>query len=228
MNETLIRSLVDLRDRTLQKNRMAFSLRIGAVERGDDQMEPEHLRTLEYWHERFGELENEIEDQIKDMVKGDRLIEVMCEVKGVGIMLSAKVVSMIDINKAETVSALWRYAGYAVIDGQREKPTKGEKLHYNNRLKTACYLIGSSFLRANSPYRRVYDAAREYYDANRPDWTKAHKHNAAMRKMIKMWLSHLWEVWRKIEGLPVREPYAHGQLTHEHYYSPQEFGWPSV
>jgi hypothetical protein len=108
----------------------------------------------------------------------------------------------------------------------RSRPIEGWALDYNKRLKTTCYLVGSSFLKSRSPYRAVYDQAKEYYELNRPDWTKAHRHNAAMRKMIKMWLSHLWEVWRKLEGLPTREPYIIGREGHEHYHTPQEFGWP--
>jgi len=151
----------------------------------------------------------------------------MVEVRGIGYMLAAKTVAMIDIERAETVSALWRYAGYGVVDGERERPTKGEKLHYNKRLKTTCYLIAVSMLRSNSPYRKIYDSAREYYAANR-DWTKGHCHNASLRKMTKIWLQHLWITWRKLEGMPTNDPYAHEKLAHNSYYTPQEFGWPAV
>jgi hypothetical protein len=224
-NATVVRSLVDLRDRTLQKNRVAFGLRIDAVERGADTMETEQVDILHKWQDVFAELEAQAESEICGMMKDEPVIIAMVSVKGIGVMLAAKVSSMIDIDRATTVSALWRYAGYGVVDGEREKPTKGEKLHYNARLKTSCYLVATSFLRCNSPYRRIYDDAREYYLANRPEWTKAHQHNAAMRKMIKVWLSHLWEVWREIEGKPVRNLYAIDRLGHEHYISPREFGW---
>jgi hypothetical protein len=225
MDETTLRALVDLRDRTIQKNRIAFSNRISAIERGTDTSDSD---VIEKWLSRFQGLEDELDKDISKMVKGNELIERMTEIKGVGDILAAKVISMIDIREASTVSSLWRYSGYAVIGGAREKPTKGEKLHYNSRLKTTCYLIGQSFLRCNSPYRSVYDAAREYYEANRPDWTKGHQHNAALRKMIKVWLSHLWLVWRQMEGLETRPLYVHERLNHEHEYLPSEFGWSAV
>ena len=154
-NDTVIRALVDLRDRTLQKSRVAFGLRISAVERGADNMDAGQQDILRYWHERFDELETDVDMQIRQVLKGNPIIESMTSVKGVGVGLAAKVYSMIDIEKCDTVSALWRYAGYAVIDGEREKPTKGEKLHYNNRLKASCYLVGTSFLRNGSEYRKV-------------------------------------------------------------------------
>lgn len=267
MNQTLVRAIVDLRDRTLQKSRVAFGLRCSAVERGADQMNPEQLAAIQRWEERFAQLEAEADEEIKGFVREEPIVQAMIQVKGVGLMLAAKAVCMIDIRRADTVSALWRYSGYgmgqywadatgkivAPIHGfQWKKNGKGEKelievtptpepdwtliehrdipvegwvLSYNKRLKTTCFLIGSSFLRSGSPYRKVYDDARIYYEANRPDWIKGRQHNAAMRKMIKVWLSHLWEVWRKLEGLPTRELYVNDRLNHEHYFSPEEFGW---
>ena len=228
MDAITLRALVDLRDRTLQKSRIAFSNRLDAIERGDDQPSNGSIELLERWHKRFSDLEKELDQDIAQLVDGVLLVELMTEVKGVGKILAAKVISMIDIERADTVSALWRYAGYGVINGEREKPVKGEKLHYNKRLKSTCYLVGSSFLKSNSPYRQIYDNAKEYYEINRTDWTKLHRHNAAMRKMIKVWLSHLWEVWRKLEGLPVRNIYAEDKLGHNHYIKPQDYGWPEV
>lgn len=225
MNDQL-RILVDLRDRTLQKSRIAFANRIDAASRGADQLDAEGQATLERWHTRFSELEREADEDIRTLCRDIEIIQVMTHVKGVGALLAAKCVSMIDIRKADTVSALWRYAGYAAINGQRERPTRGEVLHYNIRLKTTCYLIGTSLLRTASPYRRLYDNAKEYYTNTKPDWTKAHCHAAAMRKMIKIWLSHLWVTWRALEGLDIRPPYAHEKLGHTHEMKPEEFGWP--
>jgi hypothetical protein len=223
----MLRALVDVRDRQVQKARIQFGNRVSALERGDDDgQHTDQLSIAQRWAARFEELEAELDKDIKAAVQEYPIYELMVEVKGVGPMTAAKLISMIDITAAPHVSSLWRYAGYAVIDGERERPVKGEKLHYNKRLKTACYLLGGSFLKSNSPYRAVYDRAREKYALTKPDWTKAHQHQAAMRKMIKMYLSHLWVVWRELEGLPVTEPYVHAHLGHEHYYSPAEFGWP--
>jgi len=221
-----LRAMVDLRDRTLQKSRIQFSNRASALARGTDQASDATTELITRWQERFDELEAAADKDIAALVSDIPIVDAMTKVRGVGKLLAAKVVAMVDIERAGTVSALWRYAGYGVKDGEREKPVKSEKLHYNIRLKTTCYLIGTSFLRSNSPYREVYDSAKEYYQANRADWTKLHVHNAAMRKMIKCWLAHLWQVWREMEGLETRELYAIDRLGHEHYKTPQEFGWP--
>lgn len=233
-----LRALVDLRDKTLQKSRIAFSNRLSAVERGADVMDADQVAILTKWGDLFDRLETEADHDIAAFVADMPIVERMVNVRGVGKLLAAKVVSMIDIRRADTVSALWRYAGYGVVEGERERPTKGEKLHYNSRLKTTCYLVGTSMLRANSPYRRVYDAAREYYavavhvkdcppcHAKAGDPLKdGHKHARATRKMVKVWLAHLWQVWRELEGLPTRELYAMEHQDHTHYAEPKEFGW---
>jgi hypothetical protein len=228
MNDSLLRALVDLRDRQIQKARIQFGNRVSALERGADNGHAAQLIIAERWMERFKELEKELDRDIAGQVKDHPMFDYLTALKGVGPLLAAKLLSMIDIERADTISALWRYAGYAVIDGEREKPVRGEKLHYNSRLKTTCYLVATSFLRSNSPYREVYDHYRAYYAENRPDWTDGRRHNAAMRKMIKRFLSHLWLTWRQLEGLPIREPYAGEYLGHTHFDRPEDFGWPEI
>ena len=227
MDEVLLRSLVDLRERTLQKNRIAFGNRISAIEQGRDNAEPEVYAQLVKWHDRFLDLETEATEDIGEIVKDVPIVDELINIKGIGSGLAAKIVSMIDISRANTVSALWRYAGYAVFDGEREKPVKGERLHYNKRLKSACYLVAVSFLRSNSPYRIFYDKAREHYTVTHPDWTKGHCHNAALRKMTKVFLSHLWVRWRELEGLPTRNLYVEEYGGHTHYDKPETYGWIS-
>ena len=221
----IARALIDLRE-MLQKQRIAFGLRVGAAERGDDDLAPYHARLLESWQERFRELEHEVDTQLGQLAEEEAIVQMMMGVRGVGPILAMRVAAHIDIRRSDTVSALWRYAGYAVFDGERERLKKGEQAHFNKRLKTACYLVGSSLIKSNSPYRVVYDEAKEHYHNTHPDWTKAHTHMASMRKMIKVWLAHVWIIWRALEGLPIRDPYVFDVLGHTHQYLPEDFGWP--
>lgn len=225
-DQTMLRIMIDSRDKALQKSRIAFSNRLDAIARGSDGTNGNGMvKQLEEWKARFEQLERYIDEDIKRLAQDIPIVVEMCKVKGVGFILAAKVAAMVDISKADTASALWRYAGYGVVDGQSERLRKGEKAHYNQRLKSACYLVGTSFLKSNSPYRRVYDTAREYYTNTRPEWTKLHCHRAAMRKMIKRWLCHLWMVWRVMEGLEIRTPYVAEKLGHTHIDWPEDYGW---
>lgn len=231
MGNELLRALVDLRDRQIQKGRIQFGNRVGALERGDDNGYSQQLLIAEKWAQRFADMEKELDKDISEEVNNYSIYPYMSAVRGVGPMLAAKTIAMINIERSPTISALWRYSGYGVKDGERERPVKGEKLHYNKRLKSTLYLIGESFLRTGSPYRDVYDSAKAYYQAVKkddPDWPPIHIHRAAMRKMIKMFLSHVWLTWRQLEGLPISKPYVNDRLGHEHFYTAKSFGWPPI
>lgn len=94
--------------------------------------------------------------------------------------------------RPRTVSELWAYCGYA--PGQ--KRTKGVRSNWNPKAKMRAYLIAESCIKATgvrtqrSPYRDVYDAAREQY-AER-DTSDGHKHNMALRRVAKEILKDLW------------------------------------
>lgn len=225
-DSTLLNALVAMRKGTVQKNRIAFGNRVKAIEAGRDTASPETLAVLKRYEQSFLDLEEGIEGDIAEMTSDIEMVIRMRQIKGVGPTLAAQLVAMIDITRADSPSALWRYAGYGVIDGKAEKPKKGEKIHFNKHLKTACYNLGESFLRAGSPYRRVYDDARAYYDEKYPQKTKNHRHLMAFRKMVKIFLVHLWQEWRKAEGLPIRPAYVFEKLSgHTHEYKAAEFGW---
>lgn len=55
-------------------------------------------------------------------------------------------------------------------------------------------------------------------------WSDGHVDNAARRKMVKVFLSHLWLVWREAEGLPVSGPYiTEHDPKHTHTIGPWSF-----
>jgi hypothetical protein len=142
--------------------------------------------------------------------------------------LAAQLLAQIDdISKAPTVSALWRYCGQAVIDGKAERNRPGEKSHFNRRLKSIVWLIGEQFVRQQThPYVDIYYEEKERQREMYPEKIKVdgkwkyndgHIHNRAKRKMVKIFLQHLWVTWRELEGLPVSDPYVIGVLGHAKY-----------
>jgi hypothetical protein len=124
-----------------------------------------------------------------------------------------------------------------VIDGKREQPKSGEKLHYNRRLKSVCFLIADEFVKMRTPvYRDLYDQEKLRLRELHPepvkrekaigkithDYTDAHIHAMALRKIVKVFLSHLWLKWRTAEGLTVSDPYAIAILKHADIIDPPE------
>jgi hypothetical protein len=98
-----------------------------------------------------------------------------------------------------------------------EKPTKGEKLHYNKFLKTKLVgVMGSCLLKNDSPWRKFYDDYKHRLQSANKGMSDGHRHSMANRYMVKMLLQELWIQWRTLEGLPVRETYQEQYLGHKH------------
>ena len=116
--------------------------------------------------------------------------------------------------------------------GQRK--LAGSLLDFNPRLKTICWKCGNQFMKQGDLYKDVYQKARANYE-NRPDLKAEMEsrkgglskgtgriHAMAMRKTVKLFLSHLWVTWRKQNGLPVTMPYVFDVMGHSKYIAPNE------
>lgn len=165
--------------------------------------------------------------------------------KGVGPTMAGVILASVDIHKATTVSKLWAYAGlHTVPGGKAAARVKGQKANWNPWLKTKMLeVLGSSFLKCNSPWRKLYDDYKHRKESQRGPcqlcegsgkydkqlcnncegtgtgpWGRsdAHRHRAAMRYMVKMFLADMWEHWRRLEGLEVRPSYQQEYLGHTH------------
>lgn len=157
-------------------------------------------------------------------------------VKGCGPAMSGVIISEIDISKARHPSSLWMYCGVDVAPDGKGRSRKKEHLvkakyidkngkeaerdsiTFNPFLKTKLLgVLGGSFLKSKSPYAEVYYNTKTRLENHavyglHTETTKGHRHNMAMRKMIKVFLCDLYVAWRTLEGLPVSLPYAQAKL----------------
>jgi len=159
-------------------------------------------------------------------------------VKGVGPAMAGVILSEFDIYKAQYPSSMWAYAGLDVAgDGQgrsrkkehlideeyidKDGKTQTKKsITFNPFLKTKLIgVLGSSFLRAgDNPNRDTYLNYKHRLE-NMPahvEKSKGHRHNMAIRYMIKRFLVDLYTEWRTIEGLPVALEYSEAKLGIRH------------
>lgn len=162
-------------------------------------------------------------------------------VRGVGPLMAGVILSEIDIHKCNSISALHAYCGLDVVVSTNESgdtleegrcrkrhhlkaktytSREGEAVEtvgitFNPFLKTKLVgVLGGVFLKLGGEYRAVYDGYKhrlEHHPKHK-DKTKGHRHNMAVRYMIKEFLADLWTVWRTVEGLPVRGTYAEDKL----------------
>lgn len=199
-------ALILLRDQ-VQKLRIAEGNRAGSTG-SDEERSATHTR----YAAQLLSIEEEITESVGAEVRLHPAWPWLKQIHGVAETSAGLVLGHIDITRCNTVSALWRYAGYGVVDGKRERPTKGEKLHYNARLKTMVWRLIGLQVRLNGPYAVEYRNAKHTYmttkgPEGRKEWTLGHCELAARRKAAKLFLSHLWLVWREAEGLPTRSPW---------------------
>ena len=193
-------------------------------------------------YERQCQVEAMHEKAIQDALDNTEIWnQFLLGVRGVGPLMGGVILSEIDIHKARHVSSLWKLAGIdvapnndGVMEGRSRKKhhlvpktytnAEGEVIEtvgitFNPFLKTKLVgVLADVFIKLGGKYRTVYDGYKNRLE-NHPKWaekTKGHRHNAAKRYMIKVFLQDLWLAWRKIEGLPVSEPYAKAKLGINH------------
>ena len=158
--------------------------------------------------------------------------EFLKDIRGVGPAMAGIIISEIDITKAEYPSSIHKYAGLDVVKGEGrsrkkhhleestyiDKEGKEQKkmgITFNPFLKTKLIgVLGTSFLRSASEYREHYDNYKNRLE-NAPahkEKTKGHRHNMAVRYMVKRFLIDLYVNWRTLEGLPVAKEYSEAKL----------------
>ena len=119
-----------------------------------------------------------------------------------------------------TVSALWSYAGIAVDTqtGLARRRTKGQRFNWNPFLKTKVLgVLADCMIKAKpEKYREIYDNYKHRKESAGWGRSKAHRHRAAIRVMMKAFLADLWNFWRAREGFPVVPPYSEAMLGRKH------------
>jgi len=168
------------------------------------------------------------------------------DVRGVDKNLAAQFVALIQpISDFDNVAKLWSYAGQAVKDGRAVRREAGTQARWSADLKQSCFKFGDCVVKVGGPYRKVYDQYKARDKAKHPEpaplldakgkpkktrdgetwmqYTPMHLHRRATRYVAKLFLSHLWQVWRELEGLPVRSPYPIEALGHTTILSPWDF-----
>ena len=176
---------------------------------------------------------------LKDVLVEYRLwTDYLKGVKGIGPAMAGVLLSEIDIYKAKYPSSLWKLAGYDVGPDGAGRSRKKEHLvqsdytaadgtikqkmgiSFNPFLKTKLSgVLGASFLKSkNELYATSYYEYKERLEnhVDHKNKTKGHRHNMAIRYMIKRFLADLHVVWRTQEGLSVSVPYSEGKLGMKH------------
>ena len=190
---------------------------------------------------RFEKEETKSFNQLKKVLKIYPIYtQFLEEIYGIGHTMAGVIISEIDIHKAKYPSSIWAYAGLDVAsDGQgrsrkkehltdqayidkdgKEQTKKG--ITFNPFLKTKLVgVLGSSFIKQSAEkckYRKIYDDYKNRLEnhPNHIEKSKGHRHNMAVRYMVKMFIVDLYNAWRTMEGLEVYPPYHEAKLGLKH------------
>jgi len=157
----------------------------------------------------LGELEKKAISQLEKSMKAHPMGKWVGTQLGIGYKQSARLISAIgdpyinaNTGLPRTVSQLWSYCGFNVVDGSAVRRQKGVKSNWNANAKMRTFLIALSCIKQlKSPYRKIYDERRLRTKETHPDWTLGHQHNDALRVMGKELLKQMWiEARRLHEG----------------------------
>jgi len=162
-------------------------------------------------------------EQALEVAEAHPFFPILTAVPGVGPKIAMVLLGEIrDIGRFSTRSKLRKFAGLAPPDVYDWKP--GEARPFNAFLKSVVlkWLVQDQLLKSGNPYRGIYDKKREERIANGDE----HPHYAARRKVGQVFLNHLWETWRELDGLPIDKPYMVGIQGHHEQYPAEDFGWP--
>ena len=93
-----------------------------------------------------------------------------------------------------TVGQLWAYAG--LVPGQKRR--KGVQSNWKSAIKMRAYLVATSCIKSDGPYRKVYDERRAHTAVTHPEWTLGHSHNDALRLISKRLLQDMYNEAKRL------------------------------
>jgi len=203
---------------------------------------------VDFYMNSFYSIEDNIKSQLSYLLENSKnpVLVWLKSVKGIGPIIATGLYAEIDISKAPTAGSIWRFAG----QDPSVKWLKGNRRPWNADLKRICYYAGESFVKSGNFYRKIYDdrrrfaeeknraggyadLAQKYLDhykwgeKTRPAVFAKHGfladsaiHGMTKRYVVKLFLSHLHQIWREAENLSVPRPYAIEHLGHAHIIPP--------
>lgn len=168
-------------------------------------------------------LEERCEKQLAKLVKQHPTWHWLSQVKGIGPQTAALLLGYLLPPRADKGPSSWyKAAGLAPIEteGGARLPRygllpKGQRASWHPRLRRNLYVVAECLIRGRGYYYQRYLEFKEALTRGRQDWPAWRVHRVASWKMVKLFLSHLWEVWCKAEGIPCRGPYPIVILGHD-------------
>lgn len=178
----------------IQKVRIMTSNRLEQIKR--EQGPP--LGVVIEVYDTLGQEEKALNRELERLAKQHPLAPWIREQRGIGLPGFARLMGITGpLSRFPNVAKLWAYLGMHVANGQAPKRTKGQKANWSPQGRVLCHQIADSIVKSGKgTWREIYDYKKAQYVDEKPDWTPAHRHNAAMRYAIKELLKAMWVEWQ--------------------------------
>lgn len=210
----------------IEKERIGMNNRARALR--ENYGDVKEIEILEEMGSKLGKFEEELIGIMEREAKKTPIWKwYLKHIKGIGPKTAGRLIGgAIDPNEAHYASSFFKYCGLAVTeDGKADKMSRGEQGNYNPYYKkTLIHTVGASLKKQKGYYYRKYKhkyrpAEERKREEAEDDWSDAYTDLRAVRKMVKLFVSHWWEVWRKLEGLPTPKPFSYEE-ENKRYYPP--------
>ena len=144
-------------------------------------------------------------------------------VSGVGLLSFLRLAVHIRIDRADSPASLWRYCGVGLHQGRPDRYVRLSlsapgMLSFSPAANLAAVAIAKSLFLKGRPYNPVF--WQEYQRQLGNGMTRAIATRRGKRYALKLWLKHLWLVWRRQDGLPVGVPHENDTT-----YLAVPYGW---
>lgn len=205
---------------------------------------------IEYMETQWKFMEGVCKSSLAEFAKARPIGQWLTSIYGIGPVIASGLIAHIDIHKAVTYGHIWSFAGLnpntkwekgekrpwnAALKtlcwkagqsfmkfsnredcfyGKLYRQRKAEEIERNER---GGYADHAAKQLTEKSYKRD-TATKQAYQAGR--LSAGHIDAIARRWTVKMFLSHTWEVWRRVEGLPVSAPYPVAHMGHVHVIEP--------
>lgn len=155
--------------------------------------------------------------------KGEVVLHLSGEVEASFTSPVQGVVSTIDVTEGESIEfpdiPLFTVVARA---GRMPHPVKGQRITYHSWLRRCLWLTSKSFMMVGGYYKHVYIDQTLRLTQIHPDWPKIRCSQTARWITVKLFLSHLYEMWLTAENTPYeRKIYAERVLHHTYIAPPQ-------
>lgn len=150
-----------------QNDRIRSAGQMRALEQGADHG-PAKSGVLAWLHGHEEALEGQLKLALGHYAKNDPVGKWLLDIKGIGPVIAAGLLSHLDIEKAPTAGHFWNFAGM----NPGTTWDKGQKRPWNAKLKVLCFKIGESFVKCQGRDGAFYAdqfTARKAFEIERND-----------------------------------------------------------